>query len=1610
MLFFLALNGGISLAQTCVAPPGGLTAWWTADNNLQDVVGGKIAVRNVIAFVPGNASQAFSLNGTTSFVQVNNANFLDPGTGSFSVEAWIKTSSLQSQTVFSKYECGGAACATPAYALFLNSGKLQFWVRSTLGDYRLNGTAPVADGNFHHVAVVRNAAAHQMLLYVDGALDGTLGPTVEGNLGDEDGEADPFVIGAMTVAASTTAKQVPFAGLIDEVSFYLRALTASEIQSVYLAGGAGKCKPFQLSFSEFQVARAPSGYPNLPQRLAVGSDGNLWYTEAQPNFGADRLGRITPAGAMTEFPAKQGYGITAGPDGALWSTVVGSTVGRMTTAGGFTEFPVYAPVGAITAGPDSKLWFFEWGFPHGNGGYGSIDRMTTGGVIGSTPWSAPNTFSTLGRIIPGPDGNLWFTEGSFGGVGKITTNGVITQYPVFQTYPTTIKAIAAGPDGRLWFTGAPHPGSGQPAVAAITTNGSLVYYVTGAQSTVTEFITAGPDGYLWATGGDNSGRALVRMNTAGAFSTYHFLDAAGSHGNDMIVGPDLCLWVTDEGGGISAGPGTIGQIIKACLPGPRVTGVSSPNADGAYLTGANLSITVTFDSPVFVTGVPRLNLNSGGAALYASGSGTNTLTFTYSVQAGENTLRLDGAPATPFLFTNLSGRTMAIQLNGGAIRDSAGIDALLMLPISPSAGSLGVNKQLSINPPDSTPPVSTAGTSPGANATGWYKNDVTVMINAVDNTGGSGVQNIQYTLAGAQTGSQTVTGASASLTISSEGSTTVTFFATDNAGNHEAAQTLTIRLDKTAPNIVGARTPLPNANGWNNTNVTVSFSCVDSLSGLAPGSPPADTVLSADGANQSVGGTCEDAAGNTASVAVSGINIDKTPPVAITGAAPPANPNGWNNTDVTVSFTGSDSISGIDFCTAATTLNAEASGQSASGTCTDKAGNVSAPTSRTINIDKTAPTASAAASPAANTNGWNNSNVTVSFTGNDSLSGIDFCTAATTLSAEGIGQSASGTCTDKAGNVSALAIRSGVNIDKTAPVASAAAAPPANPNGWNNTDVTVTFTGSDSLSGVDVCTAAVTLTVEGSGQPASGTCTDKAGNVSTPANRTINIDKTAPAASAAASPTANTSGWNNSNVIVSFTGNDTLSGIDFCTAATTLSAEGIGQSASGTCTDKAGNVSAPATKSGIKVDKTPPSISPSRAPAANPNGWNNTTVVVSFACSDALSGLASGSPPPDVTLSNEGGGQSAGGVCQDQAGNIASSTVNGINIDKTPPALSGSRAPAPNAAGWNNTPVTVTLLCTDALAGVAALSPGPSVVLSADGANQSVAAGCLDRAGNAANGVIGPISIDQAKPVVSSVSTNPSPVPPATAFTLNATVTENASGTDTAQYNLDGGPFTAMNLVNAGSGQWSASVAPLAVGSHTLCVRATDRAANQADAVCTSLSMSGTFWIGLQNSDDTGTQFDLQAELYKNGTLIATGLTRCITGVTRDPGQAKQVAVPFAVPDGTVLASGDVFALKMLTRVGTNPDGSKCSGPGGSHSNAVGLRLYYDSTDRPSRFTPGLNADPARDYYLHTAGTSSYFDITAPTGTTAKFVTSPAINFAGGNTWKQIGVWSIAQP
>ena len=197
------------------------------------------------------------------------------------------------------------------------------------------------------------------------------------------------------------------------------------------------------------------------------------------------------------------------------------------------------------------------------------------------------------------------------------------------------------------------------------------------------------------------------------------------------------------------------------------------------------------------------------------------------------------------------------------------------------------------------------------------------------------------------------TGAWSLTTTLAQGVHTITATATDVAGHvSDPSLPLTVTIDTTGPTIMVTRTPGPNPLGWNNTDVTVRFDCADALSGLA-GSPPDPTTVSTEGANQAVTGTCQDVAGNSAEFTTE-INIDKTPPTISASASPPPNGNGWNNTDVTVSFAGSDGLSGVDTVTDPVTVTAEGAGLVVTGIATDQAGN-SASTSLTINIDKTAP-------------------------------------------------------------------------------------------------------------------------------------------------------------------------------------------------------------------------------------------------------------------------------------------------------------------------------------------------------------------------------------------------------------------------------------------------------------------------------------------------------------------------------------------------------------------------------------------------------------------------------------------------------------------------------
>jgi streptogramin lyase len=166
--------------------------------------------------------------------------------------------------------------------------------------------------------------------------------------------------------------------------------------------------------------------PNLwaPGPITVGSDGALWFVDQiGSSFGgaAGMIGRVNPAtGEITEFHnpdphiVAYPYGITAGPDGALWyanlGTVdgVGETIGRITTSGEFSYFsdPSIKGPKLITGGPEGAMWF---------GADGGIGRITTDGTMTyyteaglETPWQVSN----------GPDGAMWFTQkGSVGSTG-----------------------------------------------------------------------------------------------------------------------------------------------------------------------------------------------------------------------------------------------------------------------------------------------------------------------------------------------------------------------------------------------------------------------------------------------------------------------------------------------------------------------------------------------------------------------------------------------------------------------------------------------------------------------------------------------------------------------------------------------------------------------------------------------------------------------------------------------------------------------------------------------------------------------------------------------------------------------------------------------------------------------------------------------------------------------------------------------------------------------------------------------------------------------------------------------------------------------------------------
>ena len=220
------------------------------------------------------------------------------------------------------------------------------------------------------------------------------------------------------------------------LQLFVRAIVATS----FTLAATGKAAPPPIV--EITLPGA-SGFKE-PDHITVGPDGNLWFTERNgvsscppSSCTGGAIGRITPAGVITEFPIPIGgpgpgtnpfpLGIVSVPaDGALWFAQSGTNeIGRITTAGAITDFPTGATGGmpmGITLGPDGNLWFTVGPdtFAGGPTDVDQIGRITTAGVV--TLFNA-SVGSRPQEIVAGPDGRIWFTEAGTNKIGAINTDG-----------------------------------------------------------------------------------------------------------------------------------------------------------------------------------------------------------------------------------------------------------------------------------------------------------------------------------------------------------------------------------------------------------------------------------------------------------------------------------------------------------------------------------------------------------------------------------------------------------------------------------------------------------------------------------------------------------------------------------------------------------------------------------------------------------------------------------------------------------------------------------------------------------------------------------------------------------------------------------------------------------------------------------------------------------------------------------------------------------------------------------------------------------------------------------------------------------------------------------
>jgi hypothetical protein len=220
-----------------------MVSWWPGDGNANDIQGSNTGALTggATATATGKVAQCFSFNGSTGYVSLGNPATLKLA-GAITIDAWINPSAGpgadQLAAIVTKWAQDPSTSATAdSYGLWIvnRSGTLK--LLSAL--HKATGAEPTVEGGviplntWSHVAMTFDPSSGQYALYINGAQVAT-STSAGNNLATDRNVA---------IGREESFQLRYFTGLIDEVEIFNRALSQSEIQSIFNADTAGKCKP-----------------------------------------------------------------------------------------------------------------------------------------------------------------------------------------------------------------------------------------------------------------------------------------------------------------------------------------------------------------------------------------------------------------------------------------------------------------------------------------------------------------------------------------------------------------------------------------------------------------------------------------------------------------------------------------------------------------------------------------------------------------------------------------------------------------------------------------------------------------------------------------------------------------------------------------------------------------------------------------------------------------------------------------------------------------------------------------------------------------------------------------------------------------------------------------------------------------------------------------------------------------------------------------------------------------------------------------------------------------------------------------------------------------------